>query len=108
MHLLFRRPVVQWSLKMAGIDIRHAHALPPAQARSAVEQVAGKLADRFGVDCNWQGDALCFSGSGVDGRLALLPGQLHVTASLGFLLSAMKGPIEAEIRRVLQEKFPEG
>jgi putative polyhydroxyalkanoate system protein len=28
-----------------------------------------------------------------------------VTAKLGFLLSAMKGPIESEIRRVLDERF---
>lgn len=90
---------------MAGIDIHHAHGLPMAEARSSVEDVARKLAERFGAECSWDGDALCFQGSGVDGRIAMLPGQLHVTASLGFLLSAMKGPIEAEIRRVLQDKF---
>jgi hypothetical protein len=28
-----------------------------------------------------------------------------VRAKLGFLLSAMKGPIEQEIRRVLAERF---
>ena len=90
---------------MAGIDIRHKHSLPMDKARKAVEQVAKKLSDRFDVEYGWDGDVLNFARSGVDGRIALSPKQLHVTASLGFLLSALKGPIEAEIKRVLDEKF---
>ena len=90
---------------MSSIDIRHAHSLPPAQARLAVQEVADKLVERFGVTCAWQGDILNFSRSGVDGRIALAPQELHVTAQLGFLLSAMKGPIESEIHRVLGERF---
>lgn len=90
---------------MAGIDITHPHSLPPAEARNAVESVARKLSERFDMKYGWEGDRLNFSRSGVDGAIALLPDQLHVTAKLGFLLSAMQGPIEAEIRRVLAEKF---
>ncbi|WP_101924819.1 MULTISPECIES: polyhydroxyalkanoic acid system family protein [Luteimonas] len=90
---------------MAGIDITHPHALPKAQARTAVEAVAQKLSERFDMQYDWAGDTLNFKRSGVDGKIALLPDSLHVTAKLGFLLAAMKGPIEAEIRRVLQEKF---
>lgn len=90
---------------MPAIDIRHAHSMPPAKARKAVDEVARKLAERFDVEYGWDGDALNFTRSGVDGRIALAPNQLHVTAQLGFLLSALKGPIEAEIRRVLAERF---
>jgi putative polyhydroxyalkanoate system protein len=90
---------------MASIDILHNHTKTPKQARKAVEEVAKKLAERFDMDYGWDGDTLNFNRSGVDGHIALLPQQLHVTASLGFLLSAMKGPIEVEIRRVLTEKF---
>jgi putative polyhydroxyalkanoate system protein len=90
---------------MSEIDIRHAHSLPAARARKAVEEVARKLSERFGMDYEWDGDALHFSRSGVDGRIALEPNQLHVRARLGFLLAAMKGPIEREIRRVLAERF---
>lgn len=93
---------------MSGIDIRHPHSLPMDQARQAVEQVAQKLSERFEVACDWQDDTLHFSRAGVTGRIALEPRQLHVTATLGFLLSAMKGPIEAEIRRVLAERFGNG
>ena len=90
---------------MASIDIQHPHTLAPPRARQAVQEIADKLADRFGADCRWDGDILDFTRSGIDGRIALLPGQVHVTAQLGFLLGAMKGPIEAEIRRVLDERF---
>lgn len=86
---------------MSGIDIRHPHTLPVAEAREAVQRVAGKLVERFGVECAWRGDVLDFNRGGVDGRIAVLPGEVHVTARLGFLLAAMQGAIEAEIRRVL-------
>ena len=90
---------------MASIDIQHPHTLAPPRARQAVQEIADKLADRFGAECRWDGDILDFTRSGIDGRIALLPGQVHVTAQLGFLLGAMTGPIEAEIRRVLDERF---
>ena len=88
---------------MPNIDIHHAHSLPLAKARKAVQEVAEKLAERFGIEYDWDGDTLNFNRTGVDGHIALEPKQLHVTAKLGFLLSALKGPIEAEIRRVLDE-----
>ncbi|WP_411834835.1 polyhydroxyalkanoic acid system family protein [Pseudoxanthomonas mexicana] len=90
---------------MSRIDIQHPHSKTPAQAREAVEAIAGKLSDRFGVDCRWEGDTLHFNRTGVEGRIALLPDALRVSADLGFLLAAMKGPIEAEIRRILGERF---
>ncbi len=90
---------------MSTIDVRHAHSLTPEQARGAVDAIAGKLAQRFDVASRWNGDALEFSRSGVDGRIELLPQEIRVTAELGFLLSAMSGTIEGEIRRVLAEKL---
>lgn len=93
---------------MPDIDIRHPHSLPPQQAREAVQRIADTLAERFGVQCAWRGDALDFTRSGVDGRVSLEPGALHVTAKLGFLFGAMRGTIEHEIRRVLDERFGRG
>ena len=90
---------------MSHIDIRHPNPLGMDKARAALDQVAEKLGDQFGLDCEWIGDTLAFERSGVHGQIALLPGEVHVTAKLGFLLAAMKGPIESEIRRVLAEKL---
>ena len=90
---------------MSTIQIRHPHALTPAQARQAVEDFAIKLGQRFGLDYRWEGDTLHFKRSGVDGRIALQPGQLLIDAQLGLLFSAMKGTIEQEMRRVLAERL---
>ncbi len=91
---------------MSKIDIRHAHSLAPNQAHQAVQEVADKLSERFGMEYVWDGDStLHFNRSGVDGHIELEPQQLRVTAQLGILLGALKGPIEAEIRRVLDERF---
>ena len=90
---------------MSTIEIRHPHSLPPAQARKAVEEFAVKLGQRFGLDYRWEGDVMHFKRTGVDGQIALQPGQLLVSAKLGMLFSAMKGTIEQEMRRVLAERL---
>ncbi|QSX77790.1 polyhydroxyalkanoic acid system family protein [Agrilutibacter solisilvae] len=90
---------------MPSIDILHEHSLPHAKARKAVQEVADKLSERFGIQYDWAGDTLNFSRAGVDGKIALAGTNLRVTADLGFLMSAFKGPIESEIRRVLDERF---
>lgn len=90
---------------MSSIDIRHDHALSPAQARAAIDAAARKLTDRYGVASHWEGDTLRIARAGVDGAITLLPQQVHVTAELGFLLSAMQPMVEAEIRRLLAEKL---
>ena len=45
---------------MSRIDIRHAHSLPKAKARKAIEEVAKKLAEKFEMDYGWDGDVLAF------------------------------------------------
>lgn len=90
---------------MATIDIHHAHTLPDDAARQAVEDVVVKLGRKFGLDYRWEGDALHFARPGVDGHIAVLAGQLRVTAKLGLMMSAMKGTIESKIRQYLDEEF---
>ena len=45
------------------------------------------------------------AGPGMQGLVELLPGRVRVTAELGFLLSALSGQVENEIRRVLGERL---
>lgn len=90
---------------MARIDISHPHTQPHAQARQAIERIADTLAQRYGVQHAWEGERLALSGSGIRASIDNLPGQVQVSAELGLLASALKGPIEQEIRRVLAEKF---
>jgi putative polyhydroxyalkanoate system protein len=90
---------------MAKIDIRRAHGKTRDEARATVEKVAARMGEKFGTRGQWQGDAFQFSGTGVKGAIAVDPSEVHVTAELGMLLSAMKGTIEGEIRRKLDEYF---
>lgn len=90
---------------MANIDIHHAHDRSMKDARAAVERVAEKISEKFGIRSSWHGNDLDFTGSGVKGRIALAKNDVHFTATLGFLLSAFRGSIEAEIHRYLEREF---
>ena len=90
---------------MSHIDIRRAHSRPLKDARAAIERVAQHIADKFDVEYGWTGTRMGFSRSGVDGQIAVSGKEIHVTATLGFLLGAIKGPIEREIQRYLDEEF---
>ncbi|MDO5505640.1 MAG: polyhydroxyalkanoic acid system family protein [Pseudoxanthomonas suwonensis] len=90
---------------MSPIDIIHPHPLPQDQARQALDDIAASLRERFGVNVQWQDGGMHFSASGVDGTIALEPGQLHLRAELGFPLSLMQESIETRIRDLLQRRF---
>ncbi|AKC87841.1 polyhydroxyalkanoic acid system family protein [Pseudoxanthomonas suwonensis] len=90
---------------MARIDILHPHTRSADEARAIVDGIAAQLRDRYGVSGAWQGDSVQLSGPGLQGQVELLPRQVRVTAELGFLLSALRGQVEAEIRRVLDERL---
>lgn len=90
---------------MATIDIRRKHDLSMAEARKAVNKLAKSIAKEFDLECDWDGNTLAFSRSGVDGHIALEKGQVHVHAQLGFLMGMMKPMIEGEINRHLDEQI---
>jgi putative polyhydroxyalkanoate system protein len=90
---------------MSRIDIQHVHALSPGAARQAVEDAIVKLGHKVGLDYRWEGDTVHFVRPGVEGRIELLPGQVHVTAKLGLLFSAMRGTIETELLWLLKERL---
>lgn len=90
---------------MARIDIQQAHSRDDAEARAIVDGIAAQLHERYGVSGTWQGDAVRLAGPGLQGLVELLPGRVRVTADLGFLLSALRGQVESEIRRVLGERL---
>jgi putative polyhydroxyalkanoate system protein len=90
---------------MSKIDIHRAHHLPLADARAVIEKVATRIQEKFGTDNQWQGNTLQFARSGIKGAIEVKADEVHVTAELGMLLSAMKGTIEQEIGRKLDEHF---
>ena len=90
---------------MHAIDIKRSHNLELAKAKKSVQKVADHIAERFDVECEWNGNTLNFQRSGVDGHIKVNPKSIHVFADLGFFLSALKSPIEREINRYLDEEF---
>jgi putative polyhydroxyalkanoate system protein len=90
---------------MPSIDISRPHSKSVAEAKKSVTRVAKHIADKFEVDSAWQGDTLLFRRSGVDGQIAVQPKSIRVTVELGFLLMAIRGTVEREIGRYLDEEF---
>ena len=90
---------------MASIDIRHAHDLKPADARAAVERVATKMGEKFGIRHAWNGNELDFSGSGANGRITLDAKEVHLSLKLGFPVSMFRGSIESAIHEYLDREF---
>ena len=90
---------------MADIEIRRAHHLGLAGARKAADRMAEHLGRKFDLRGGWDGDVLRFERPGVTGTLAVTAKDVHLTASLGFLLRAMKGSIENAIHSELDTLF---
>ncbi|MFA6232069.1 MAG: polyhydroxyalkanoic acid system family protein [Rhodanobacter sp.] len=90
---------------MPSIDIRRLHQLPIPEARAVVDKVAARMQEKFGMVGQWQGDTLNFSRSGVTGSIAVGSDVIAVKAELGMMLTPLKGMVEQEIRRKLDEHF---
>jgi putative polyhydroxyalkanoate system protein len=90
---------------MATIEIERSHKKPMAEARRAIERVAKHIATRFEVSYGWDGDTLHFERSGVNGAIALSKTKVRVTAHLSFLLLAIRGAVEREVRKHLDQEF---
>ena len=91
---------------MPRIDIRRPHRLPSSEAHAVIDHVAARMREKFQVTTQWQGDStLTFQRPGISGKIAIGADEIHVSAELGMLLSPLKGMIEQEIRRKLDEHF---
>jgi len=90
---------------MPRIDIRRPHQLSIEEARAVVDKVAARMQEKFGMQGRWQGDTLQFSRSGVSGTIAVGSDAIEVKAELGMMLAPLKGMVEQEIRRKLDEHF---
>lgn len=87
------------------INIIQPHNLPPEAARAAAQQVADKLASELDLSCEWQGDVLRFSRSGVDGALTLAANQAEMQITLGFPYGMMAGAIHSKVAEKMRKVF---
>lgn len=86
---------------MADIKLHREHQLGLEGARAAADQMVAKLKERFGVTGRWDGNDLHFDRSGVSGVLHIAAKAVDLEVTLGFLLKAMRGPIEGAIHEQL-------
>lgn len=86
---------------MADITIHRAHTLGLSAARKVAFAWAEQAEAEFGMDCTYEegktADLLTFKRSGVTGTLNVTKTEFNLEAKLGFLMSAFKEKIEAEI-----------
>ncbi len=90
---------------MASIEILRSHSKPVKDAKKSVDRVAKHIADKFDVESQWDGNTLHFSRSGVDGSIAVSAKQIHVSVNLSFMLMMIKGSVEEEIHRYIDDEF---
>jgi putative polyhydroxyalkanoate system protein len=90
---------------MADIDLKRVHNLGIKAARHAADEMAADLGKKFGLSGGWTGNTHHFDRPGVTGSLHLTEKDLHLTVKLGFLLKALRGPLEAAIVRELDTLF---
>lgn len=89
---------------MANIQIIRHHQLGEARIRDLSEQVATKLASKYGVVWHWQETRLMLSHSGgANGHLQAGHDRIEIELKLGFLLSAFRAGIEQSINEQLDK-----
>ena len=88
---------------MADINVQRSHRLGLKGAHAAATKMSSKLGKQFGLSGKWEGNTLHFDRPGVSGFLAISDHDVKLEVTLGFLLKAMKGPIERAVHRDLDE-----
>ncbi len=82
---------------MADISLNRTHQLGLKGAKAAADKMSVKLNEKFDLVCTWNGDTLHFQRSGVNGKMIVTETHMQLEVTLGFLLKAMKGPIEKSV-----------
>lgn len=91
---------------MSRIDITHTHTLKHEEAIAEAEKLLDELSREYGVSIqNLNESAYRFSGSGVEGTVAVNPQNIEVQATLGFFALALKPVLEAKIYEKLEKHF---
>jgi putative polyhydroxyalkanoate system protein len=86
---------------MADIAIKRSHSLGLKGAKDAADRMADKLGKQFNLNGDWSGNTLKFERPGVNGALTISDKDMKLEVTLGFLLKAMKGPIERAVNEQL-------
>lgn len=90
---------------MSEIHLHRAHHIGLRKAKASVQKIAEEMSDVFDMQSEWEGNVLHFSRSGVSGSMSVTKDSVTLDAKLGFLLSALKPRIEAQIEKNFEKYF---
>jgi putative polyhydroxyalkanoate system protein len=87
---------------MAKMTIEQSHSLPLDEVKRRLQELADRLAARYGVNAKWTSErAATLKRTGVSGSIDLQDSKVAVLLDLSFALLPLKGKIEERIRREL-------
>lgn len=87
---------------MADIDLTHNHTIGKAAAKQKAEGVLQSLGSQYGIKGAWSGDVFNIN-KPVEGKFTVTDTTVRVELTLGFMMRAIKGKIESEVRGQLQK-----
>lgn len=91
---------------MNSIEILHNHTYDKQTACDKAEEMLEDLASNYDLEIESNGDGfISFSGSGITGQVEIQHNIIKLSATLNFLMIAMKPVIVTEIKKKLDIKF---
>ncbi|MFK8011580.1 MAG: polyhydroxyalkanoic acid system family protein [Marinicellaceae bacterium] len=91
---------------MNSINILHTHSYDKHTAWLKAEEMLEEIASDYGLQVEHDGESeISFTGSGISGDVKINHNEITFTATLGFLMAAMKPVIASAIQKKLDEKF---
>ncbi|MCB1603682.1 MAG: polyhydroxyalkanoic acid system family protein [Xanthomonadales bacterium] len=91
---------------MSSILIIHQHNCSKNEACQRAEHMLDDIANDYNLEIEHDGDGqIYFSGSGIQGEVEINQEEIHISASLGFLMLAFKPIISDKIKNKLEEIF---
>lgn len=88
---------------MSDIIIRRPHALGRERALAVAHKMVHQLGESLDAEYRWEGEALYFTRTGASGRVEVHESEVVVEVRLGLLLKPLKGQLEQQIRRYLDQ-----
>ncbi|UXI02671.1 polyhydroxyalkanoic acid system family protein [Photobacterium sp. TY1-4] len=85
------------------ILIERNHDMPMADITALSEQIAGELAQEYGLNWTWQGNRLMIRHASARGFLLSEEGKVTIELKLGFAASLFSSSIESHISERLDK-----
>jgi putative polyhydroxyalkanoate system protein len=88
---------------MAKLNIEQAHALPIAEVKKRLQELADRLSAKYGIDARWTSEReASLKRTGVSGTIKVAEDKVAVLLDLSFALIPLKGKIQERIAQELK------